>query len=657
MAHERSSLLSVQKRHRDSLQRRNQHDDHHRLNRLQNHDSRSISINHDHSSMNLLIDDDNENTNDLIDLNFHNENNEEQKAQSNADSIPVINNQSSHKSFSIQQLDARSNIRKRTGIADSQNTNANVSMKINSDFGDDVDVKKLEILNSFDSDDEVEDDHSNEMNEDDILIPIHESDSTQQDQKTISQTDPFAFELDGTFCVESQDINQPHANQSHFDDAKKAISTLFGTTYTTAPTKNIVSINNYNHGSNVGHRDNHNFSHRFETSLGPDNSIKHDIRLDNNQNAGLHFNSNRRRHTNVSLLDKAVESIKNNERIQRITNPLQFRSTIHQTDQLSEGSQTHRSRSINNAMNNQRNAHLTTQQSMEINNNMNKVTNNANTKAARAWFGGNLNSTPGSNIPSTLPSTSTFDDLNPFVHVIGSSSNLNPQLYMHSTKSTVSKNDRKSRTTIFNESHWNWLNTALCLGYGFTTAANTVPVALIPTIAIEVLFPDDGDEVAASNFVSTVATYAVLATAFGKFLNGSLGDIFGARRVACYFSLLHTFSLLILSLSTNRWSIIFCCIAAEYYQSVQWPCVTVILAAHYGNGILGDENASENSNNDRSKNTSDGRYEKGIYIASLGSRAGALFANLSTTLLLRYCGFGWRSVARLASFVSYIIYT
>lgn len=201
-------------------------------------------------------------------------------------------------------------------------------------------------------------------------------------------------------------------------------------------------------------------------------------------------------------------------------------------------------------------------------------------------------------------------------------------------------------------------------------------------IAMDVLLSDVGDdndeermnqEGMASKFASVVATYAVLGTALGKFLNGSLGDIFGARRVACYFSLCHSFSLLMLSFCGNGWSVICCCVAVEYYQSVQWPCIAVILAAHYGNGILGDDGngnddndndngvdgrrESENKSNNRGEgNTSnvDGKYEKGIYIASLGSRGGSLIASLATTMLLRYEGMEWRGVARLASFVSRI---
>jgi MFS family permease len=132
----------------------------------------------------------------------------------------------------------------------------------------------------------------------------------------------------------------------------------------------------------------------------------------------------------------------------------------------------------------------------------------------------------------------------------------------------------------------NRLNLALFLSYGFTSAASSVPIALIPTIAMDVLSYDNEDgedgqylEATASIFASTVATYAVLGTAFGKFLNGPLGDICGARRVACLYALMLSISLMILSFGYSSVAIIACCAAVEFFQSVQWPCIAVILAA------------------------------------------------------------------------------
>ena len=226
----------------------------------------------------------------------------------------------------------------------------------------------------------------------------------------------------------------------------------------------------------------------------------------------------------------------------------------------------------------------------------------------------------------------------------------------------------------FSFTGWNRLNLALFSSYAFTSAASSVPIALIPTIAMDILssYNEDGDgedaqsvEAAASIFVSTVATYAVLGTAFGKFLNGPIGDICGARRVACLYASMLSISLMTLSFGYSSFGVIACCAAVEFFQSVQWPCIVVILAAHYGNTLSseGEEyrkespSASEDlhRSQDNSKNkAAGGSYEKGVYIASLGSRCGSLSASLFTTMLLRYHHDSWRVVARLAAFSSFV---
>lgn len=231
--------------------------------------------------------------------------------------------------------------------------------------------------------------------------------------------------------------------------------------------------------------------------------------------------------------------------------------------------------------------------------------------------------------------------------------------------------DRSPDHQTFSSTGWNRLNLALFSSYAFTSAASSVPIALIPTIAMDVLssYNEGGEdaqsvEAAASIFVSTVATYAVLGTAFGKFLNGPIGDICGARRVACIYASMLSISLMTLSFGYSSFGVIACCAAVEFFQSVQWPCIVVILAAHYGNRLSneGEEyrkespTSSENlhRSQDNSKNkAAGGSYERGVYIASLGSRCGSLSASLFTTMLLRYHHDSWRFVARLAAFSSF----
>jgi MFS family permease len=214
----------------------------------------------------------------------------------------------------------------------------------------------------------------------------------------------------------------------------------------------------------------------------------------------------------------------------------------------------------------------------------------------------------------------------------------------------------------------NWLNLGLCISYGLSTAAATVPIILIPTIAMDILQKSimvDNDDISEnanidsliSVFASKVTMYAVLGTAFGKFINGPLGDIFGARRVACFYALLVSMSLMVLSFSGGEWTVIYCCVAVEYYQSVQWPCAAIILAAHYGKDDTDGSDKQSSISSEKGHGVQSmpehvvGDYEKGIYIVSMGSRIGSLLASISVTILLRYQNDSWRFVARLAAMV------
>ena len=123
-------------------------------------------------------------------------------------------------------------------------------------------------------------------------------------------------------------------------------------------------------------------------------------------------------------------------------------------------------------------------------------------------------------------------------------------------------------------SPWNRLNNALFISFTFTTAAASVPVTLIPSV---------GRSLALDSFFSArVTESAILGAAMGKFLNGPLGDLLGARRVSLANSLLLAASLLFLSVSWDESSVLWACFLIEFFQAVQWPCVIVILAQHYG---------------------------------------------------------------------------
>ena len=289
---------------------------------------------------------------------------------------------------------------------------------------------------------------------------------------------------------------------------------------------------------------------------------------------------------------------------------------------------------------------------------------NDTSNVAKSWFGNSLNYTTQSMNMSQEKDNQGFmqeHHLLDRLHQEGADKLPNQPLSLQERIMDGSEDLRNSL---------NPLNIALFLSYGFSTFASAVPIALIPTIAMDILSNgengEEGDDGALSNasvFASTVATHALLGTACGKFLNGPLGDVFGARRVACLYALLVSISLTALSWGHSSGAILVCCAAVEFFQSVQWPCTVVILAAHYGNSLTNEDaetgrispSSSSHSNEPSTPKNAVGRYEKAIYIVSLGSRCGALLGSISTTILLKYQQDSWRVVARLAAMVRAIM--
>ena len=214
------------------------------------------------------------------------------------------------------------------------------------------------------------------------------------------------------------------------------------------------------------------------------------------------------------------------------------------------------------------------------------------------------------------------------------------------------------------------LNLSLFAANLLSSVAETIPVILVPTIGA-VLSASNGNGDAgetASSFASRAAASAVLGTSLGKFVNGPAGDIFGARRVACLYSVLLSVALG-LSLCSAEETATAVLAIIEFVSSVQQPCIVIILAAHYrdkdGSGKNAGVDQDETSGaRDADMSTSrlwedvelhgdstlrkpkeEGKYEAGIYVASLGSRFGSLLAIPCTAILL-HIGFTWRAVAR-----------
>jgi MFS family permease len=162
----------------------------------------------------------------------------------------------------------------------------------------------------------------------------------------------------------------------------------------------------------------------------------------------------------------------------------------------------------------------------------------------------------------------------------------------------------------------------------FSTACVAVPVVCLPTIAKELSNPDriysgDVDCPTCSGFSAQIASYATAGTALGKFFLGFLGDAIGARRtmMLCFLAMLG--SQILLSVGHSTFTIGVAQMLLEFFNSVNWPCMTIVISTHY----LGDL----------------ARLDGAIFILGLSSRIGALVSMPSWGLLETYVD--WRTVA------------
>lgn len=185
------------------------------------------------------------------------------------------------------------------------------------------------------------------------------------------------------------------------------------------------------------------------------------------------------------------------------------------------------------------------------------------------------------------------------------------------------------RSTIESTTHvWNPLNAHLCLAVVLSSAAIAVPVTLLPEASASVIAEG---ATSASTFATHATAAAVMGTSAGKFLNGPIPDVIGARRTSSLFAILLAFALVSLASARTPEGIIWSCFWAEFCYSVQWPCVVVTLATHY-------------------RGDSTGMYEGGIHLISLAARMGSLIGIPVASSLLRHTH--WRLVALLGAWFS-----
>ncbi len=173
---------------------------------------------------------------------------------------------------------------------------------------------------------------------------------------------------------------------------------------------------------------------------------------------------------------------------------------------------------------------------------------------------------------------------------------------------------------------WNKLNTTLFVGMALLSAATTTSITLVPSMSLAIAATSGNEEwdyspyynlellevydgsgkrkqwipfrirsnssratnknyyqgiSSSSIFASHLTSVVTLVTAFGKFINGVLVDIAGARRLLLIYGLCTCVALVGLKHSTTPNGAIGCCAAVEFFSSINWPAGIVSFALHH----------------------------------------------------------------------------
>jgi len=246
-----------------------------------------------------------------------------------------------------------------------------------------------------------------------------------------------------------------------------------------------------------------------------------------------------------------------------------------------------------------------------------------------------------------------------------------------SNNTTTHKSKQKHLT-------WNRLNATLFIGQALLSIATTAPITLVPHFALSLagsnedetwnyspyynmeileVYDENGNrkrwipfrvrrsngnnnnnnEINSSSiFASHLTAIVTLGTAMGKFINGLLVDLAGARRLLLVYGICTGLALIGLRYSETPGSAIACCALIEFFNSINWPANIVILGAHYGTSG-GSGNTAD----------SDGMFERGLYVTSLACRCGSLLIIPLSSLLIKWTSLTWRGVTGIASFAAF----
>jgi MFS family permease len=216
----------------------------------------------------------------------------------------------------------------------------------------------------------------------------------------------------------------------------------------------------------------------------------------------------------------------------------------------------------------------------------------------------------------------------------------------------------------------NPLSAALFTSLVLSSAASAVPVTLLSAMSQYLIDSNSNSNsnttsnsdnstnnnsqmtTTVSSLAPHITAAAVLGSSLGKFINGPVSDLFGARRTSVVYNLFLAVALLNLALCTNTAAAARACFFVEFTYSVQWPCIVITLAAHYKKNNNSSAAASSHCNNNNNNNNTNGLYENGIFVTSLAARLGSLLSILTCSLLLGRWYWPWRLVATVGAWMA-----
>lgn len=168
----------------------------------------------------------------------------------------------------------------------------------------------------------------------------------------------------------------------------------------------------------------------------------------------------------------------------------------------------------------------------------------------------------------------------------------------------------------------------------FLTSASTAMATTLSHHTTMTLATSTSDQsvVVATSSTSMAATAAVLGTACGKWMHGTIPEILGVRRTCIFYALFLSSSYVALAARGTP----NCYFWIEFWAAVQWPATIVLLATHVRKNH---------------PTASSAYYEAGIFLCSLSSRLGSLCGIVFSSWMLPTL-YSWRVLAGIAAWCS-----